>query len=131
MLLRYLYANFSVTHKSNIRPLGAISTSAPPHETPLVTRAIEKIRKSLEMQVEMKIPVNRLRCDGSIDFNALREDFEKGLELKAGAANLRMGTHSSYYIPDYQMARVCAGIVIIVSYLSSKHLSSRMQSGCT
>ena len=44
------------------------------------------------MQVEMKILVNRLRCDGSIDFNALREDFEKGLELKAGAANLRMGT---------------------------------------
>ena len=134
MLLRYLYANFSVTHKSNIRPLGAISTSAPPHETPLVTRERE-IRKSSEMQVEMKIPVNCLRCDGSIDFNALREDFEKGLELKAEAANLRMGTvptHSSYYIPYYEMARVCARIVIIVSYVSSKHLSSRMQShtGC-
>ena len=45
-----------------------------------------------------------------------REDFKKGLELKAGAANLRMetiATYSSYY-PDYQMVRVGAGIVIIV-----------------
>ena len=44
-MLRYLYANFSVTHKSNIRPLGAISTSAPPHETTLVTREERKKEK--------------------------------------------------------------------------------------
>ena len=77
------------------------------------------------MQVEMKIPVNRLRCDGSIDFNALREDFEKGLELKAGPANLRMGTVPvTIHIMRWQ------GYALALSSLFHMFLQSTFLVGC-
>ena len=79
---------FLVTHKSNIRPLGAISTSAPPHETPLSHKRENK--KTLEnLEKQMEIWMNRLGRVGSKDLNALQGML--GRDLKA-VASLRMGT---------------------------------------